>query len=193
MRPTLAGVLVASLILVGIVVPDTARAEDRPPNESVVERSDPLDAVSIPPITYTDRALLLTVTGPPPTTEQVSEPPPEPKPEPAQPASEAAPLLSVRDRALSKLRELGAAAWQIGVFDCIGSHESGWQSIRSRRANSNGTFDHGPFQINDIHWPLLNSLGLDPYRPEDAAVFVWRLSGNGQRFGAWSVHASCGV
>lgn len=124
----------------------------------------------------------------PPTTE-VPPPPPEPEPQ-LHPAMTG----TVRERALARLAELGATPWMLTVFDCIGRHESGWQSIRSHRANPNGTFDHGPFQLNDVHWPTLNGAGLDPYVPEDAATFAWSLSRNGTRFSpTWTVASRCGV
>jgi hypothetical protein len=149
----------------------------------------------LPPITtrpvWTDTALLLSFEGPPPTA-----PEPEPEPEPERPADHPAPVAldsSVRGRALSTLAELGAPGWVINGFDCLARSESGWRNIRSDHANSNGTFDHGVWQINDVHWPRLNARGLDPYVPEDAATFVWTLwreSG----FGPWSATRwGCGV
>jgi hypothetical protein len=148
----------------------------------------------------------------PPVLEMPGKPSPDAEPIPYQPTPEqpdgpAIPLPRnytppprpvvdsnwVRDEALDEFRALGAAQWQIDVFDCIGYKESGWQSKRSNRPNANGTWDHGPFQINDVHWPTLNRLGLDPYNARDAARYAWRLSGNGSFFTAWSVHWSCGV
>lgn len=139
----------------------------------------------------------------PPAAEMPGQPSPDAEPIPYRPTPEQpdGPAMppprnyggDVRGRALAKIASFGAAQWQIDVFDCIGWHESGWQSKRSNKANYNGTYDHGPFQINDVHWSQLNAQGLDPYVPEDAATYVWQLSRQGTRFGAWSVHSLCGV
>lgn len=196
MRPTLILLFVA--LIVGMVVPDAAQAEDRPvqtPPEPLRATDTQADVIST--------ALAEIVADEQPATPPVNvEPPPpaapEPEPEPVAEQSPAPALVaavsgSVRDRALAQFARLGATGWQISVFDCIGYHESGWQSKRSNKQNSNGTWDNGPMQINDIHWPTLNRLGLDPYVPEDAAVYAWRLSSEGHNFKPWSVAASCGV
>lgn len=204
MRLTRFGVVIA-FIVTGIVVPDSAAASDTPSVDplAVLEASSALITAAGPPDTPGSPSfdvvlspdVHLDIEPPPALIKPVeqSEPAP-PRVEPAPPAGSAMAVTgSIRDRALDKLRALGAAQWQISIFDCIGAHESGWQSKRSNRMNSNGTWDHGPFQINDIHWPALNAQHLDPYVPEDAAVYVWQLSRSGTSFGAWSVHGLCGV
>jgi hypothetical protein len=186
--------LVVGACLFGIVVPDAARAEDTDP------LYDPVLTSEAPPALWSSPDLdIVTASYTPPP----EAPPPAALVEPPAAEPTAAPPESVdvsdrsggtvRDRALTQLQWLGAAQWQISVFDCIARNESRWQNKRSDRMNYNGTWDHGVWQINDIHWPLLNALGLDPYIPEDAARFVWRLSRSGSSFQPWSVRASCGV
>jgi hypothetical protein len=131
--------------------------------------------------------------------EQKPAPDAEPvphKPTPNQPDGPAIPQPrndgSIRGRALARFAELGAPAWVIAGFDCIGWKESGWNSIRSRYMNSNGTYDHGPLQFNDVHWPRLNRYGLDPYVPEHAAEFAWIIFQE-QGFNPWrATRAGCG-
>jgi hypothetical protein len=93
---------------------------------------------------------------------------------------------TLRERALNRLVELGAAPWQIGVFDCIGWHESNWRNVRNHQSG-----DDGVFQISDIHDPQLRAQGLDPYVPEDAATFAWQLSRQGSTFKPWVVAPLC--
>lgn len=38
--------------------------------------------------------------------------------------------------------------------------ESGGQNIRSRRMNSNGTYDHGYMQINEVHLPANSTIDI---------------------------------
>jgi hypothetical protein len=129
---------------------------------------------------WTDTALLLTFDGPPPTTTTLPPPPILVPP-------------TLRERALNKLAELGAPQWVVRGLDCLGWAESGWQAIRSKYMNDNGTWDHSFWQFNDIHWPRLNRMGLNPYIPEDAAVFAWTLYSE-SGFGPWSAtRAKCGV
>jgi len=94
---------------------------------------------------------------------------------------------SLRDRALAKFHALGAAQWQINVFDCIGWYESGWQNKQSP------TDDEGVLQINRVHLPQLQAQGLNPWVPEDAATYSWQLSRQGTNFRPWTVHGLCGV
>jgi len=198
MRPTLILVFVA--FIVGMVVPAAARAEESAP--PLPDDRDARLTAAVDPsgvhdgsrdVAYSDEALTLTVVAAAPEPEPE---PPAPEPEPLRVVQSAPPpaaTSNVRDRALAQFAQLGATSWQISVFDCIGWHESGWQSKRSNKQNPNGTYDHGPLQINQIHYPKLNALGLDPYVPEDAAVYAWRLSSEGHNFKPWTVAASCGV
>lgn len=164
------------------------------------ENGIPYDLVDPGPPVWTDTALALSYDGPPKPPDP-PPPPPEPEPEPEQPVANHTPPPpprfyeggDVRSRALNRLAVLGAVQWQLNVFDCLGWAESGWQSKRSNQINSNGTWDHGPFQINDIHGPRLNSLGLDPYVPEQAADYVWLISSGGTNFRPWSTRYKCGV
>lgn len=104
------------------------------------------------------------------------------------PISEVLPELTLRERALQKLTELGAPPWVVNGFDCIGWRESKWSNVRSR------TGDDGVLQINDVHDPELRRLGLDPYVPEDAAEFSWRLfTRAGNSFRDWTVRGLCGL
>lgn len=111
--------------------------------------------------------------------EPALAPEPEPEPPPAP--------LSLRDRALGRFVELGAAPWQVAIFDCIGWRESRWSNVRSK------TGDSGVLQINDVHSAQLRAQGLDAWVPEDAATYSWQLSRRGTNFTPWTVHASCGV
>jgi hypothetical protein len=132
-----------------------------------------------PPHDWTDTALLLTFDGPAPTPTTTLPPPPilvPPTP------------LTLRERALNRLAELGAPQWAISAFDCIGWRESGWENKRSV------TSDDGTLQINDVHDAELRASGLDPYVPEDAATFSWRLfTRAGWSFRDWTVRGLCGV
>lgn len=105
----------------------------------------------------------------------------------AAPTSSASPV-TLRERALNRFAELGAPAWVIAAFDCIGRNESGWTNSRSK------TGDSGTLQINDVHRPELDRLGLDPMVPEDAATFAWRLfTRAGWSFRDWVVAPWCGL
>lgn len=190
-RQNLAAVTILATLWAGIpIAVTTITPEPAPPFELHIIAEPPPEPV------WTDTALLLTFEGPPPTLEPTAAPTASPQPtssfgETSEPAT--IPPATDRDRALATLADLGAPAWVVRGFDCIASSESGWASIRSRYQNSNGTYDHGVFQLNDVHWPRLNRLGLDPYIPEHAATFVmvlWRESG----FGPWSATRwGCGV
>lgn len=88
------------------------------------------------------------------------------------PTFPAAPALTYREQVLHELRLLGAAEWIVASLDCLGWRESGWQNIRSHRANTNGTFDHGGLQINDSN---VRRFGLDPYVPASQAFMAYQL------------------
>lgn len=73
-----------------------------------------------------------------------------------------------------------------GTMAKIMNAESGGQNIRSRNANSDGTYDWGLFQINDIHKNLLIQKGiikndmselLDPNKNLQAARLLYQASG----------------
>lgn len=137
-----------------------------------------------------DDAVLPIVGSPAPPATIVAAPPVAATPEPA-PLQLPPPIDpgDLRGRALARFVELGAAPWQVAMFDCIGRNESGWQNVRGRWSP-----DSGVLQINDVHLPLLHDLGLDPWVPEDAATFAWQLSRQGRNFSPWtvvSVHHLC--
>ena len=73
-----------------------------------------------------------------------------------------------------------------GTMAKIMKAESGGQNIRSRNANTDGTYDWGLFQINDIHKNLLIQKGiiksdmselLDPNKNLQAARLLYQSSG----------------
>jgi len=51
--------------------------------------------------------------------------------------------------------------------------------------NSNNTIDCGLWQINDIHLPELNRLGLNRFNPEDATKFARVLYERNGGWGDW--------
>ncbi len=96
--------------------------------------------------------------------------------------------LTLRERALNRLAELGAPQWVLNAFDCVGWFESRWSNVRSR------TGDTGVLQINDVHRPELYRLGLDPWSPEDSASFAWLLfTRAGWSFRDWTTRGLCGL
>lgn len=107
--------------------------------------------------------------------------------------SYAAPPRDYRTQVLEELRALGAAEWIVHSLDCIGFSESNWQNIRSHRMNSDGTFDHGGLQINDVN---VRRFRLDPYDPWSQAWMALQLVygrvQRGQRpFQDWATERFC--
>jgi hypothetical protein len=122
--------------------------------------------------------------------EYASAPMPSPVLSVASPPTTLSPPieLSLRERTLGRLADLGAPQWVVNAFDCVGWFESKWQNVRSR------TGDTGVLQINDVHRPELNRLGLDPWSPEDSASFAWLLfTRAGWSFRDWNVRGLCGL
>lgn len=69
----------------------------------------------------------------------------------------------------------------------IAGAESGWDPGLTSRQNSNGTYDHGLFQINDVHLSQISH--ADMYDPVKAAHWAYTLySRAGYNFGDWAVH-----
>lgn len=186
MRPLIVSLSVA--LIIGATVP-----AEQPANAANVTPAVPYALVSSPPdppaISIAPDAEIVAERIPAPLIEAapIADPPLPPivPPPPVE--------LTIRERALAQLERLGATERQLIVFDCIGWYESGWQSKRSNQRNADGTYDHGPFQINDVHRAQLAAQNLDPYNPEDAATYVWQLSRQGRIFTAWAVHTLCGV
>ena len=87
------------------------------------------------------------------------------------------------------MRKAGWPESAIPIGVAVAMAESGGNPRAVNRANSNGSSDHGLFQINSIHGSLLKT--GDPYNPVDnarMALKVYKDAGNSWR--PWSVFKS---
>lgn len=80
--------------------------------------------------------------------------------------------------------------WDQRCCNCIVNHESGGNA-NAANYNSNGSFDVGLFQINDINWSACGgSAPCDLNRNLQCAIQVYKWGGNSFRL--WSTAAGCG-
>mmetsp|Transcript_26516 Transcript_26516/g.23493 ORF Transcript_26516/g.23493 Transcript_26516/m.23493 type:complete len:138 (-) Transcript_26516:135-548(-) len=81
--------------------------------------------------------------------------------------------------------------WSSGCCECIAKHESGGNAHAANH-NSNGSYDVGLWQINDINWKSCNG-GKAPCDVESnlrCAEEVFKWGGNTWRL--WSTANACG-
>ncbi len=178
--------LVLAAALVFTPAPVTPRQEAKPwhalpPSARVVQPAAPTSSTYIWDDSATWESSFAATVSPAPLVSAPPEIPPAPTIPP--------PELTLRERALNRLTELGAQPWQVVVFDCIGLHESGWENVDHR--NPDGSVDAGVYQLNSIHRAQLAAEGLDPHVPEDAAQYAWQLSRQGTTFRPWVVAPIC--
>jgi hypothetical protein len=87
------------------------------------------------------------------------------------------------------LARQGFSGEGLHVAWALAMRESGGQPGAIGRVNSNGTRDHGLFQVNDIHL----GRSLDPsvmYDPDSNAAAAFKMSSRGTNFSAWAIGTS---
>ena len=82
-------------------------------------------------------------------------------------------------------------SWDQSCCECIVSHESGGNA-NAANLNSNGSFEVGLFQINDLNWGQCNggAAPCDVQSNLNCAIKVYQWGGNS--FKLWSTAAGCG-
>eukprot|EP01095_Lingulamoeba_sp_RSL-Kostka_P002198 TRINITY_DN13072_c0_g1_i1.p1 TRINITY_DN13072_c0_g1~~TRINITY_DN13072_c0_g1_i1.p1 ORF type:complete len:150 (-),score=45.05 TRINITY_DN13072_c0_g1_i1:146-568(-) len=79
--------------------------------------------------------------------------------------------------------------WSQSCCECIAQHESGGNA-NAANYNTNGSYDVGLYQINDVNWDQCNG-GKAPCNPSDntkCAHMVWGWGGN-----TWKLWSTCGA
>ena len=81
--------------------------------------------------------------------------------------------------------------WSQSCCKCIVSHESGGNA-NALNLNTNGSYDVGLWQINDVNWGQCSSgkAPCDPNTNLNCAIKVYKWGGNS--FKLWSTHTGCG-